>query len=153
MGARQPRRLRAKLTIRVRIIISLLLLLCLAAPATPADYPAVHFPDPAGWGKNIQRTMRLLATSTPEHRNTVRILFYGQSITEQGWSRLVEEDLRKRFPHANLIIENRALGGFSSQLLVKTAETDLYPFQVIDKKIGKDNIFFYPFLCTRITLI
>lgn len=29
--------------------------------------------------------MRLLATSTAEKRNTVRILFYGQSITEQKW--------------------------------------------------------------------
>jgi hypothetical protein len=92
-------------------------------------YPPVRFPDASGWGRNIQRTMRLLATSTAERRHTVRILFYGQSITEQKWARLVEDDLRRRFPLANLIIENRALGGFSSQLLVKTAETDLYPFQ------------------------
>jgi len=92
-------------------------------------YPPVKFPDSSGWGRNIQRTMRLLATSTAEQRNTVRILFYGQSITEQKWAKTVEEDLRQRFPHANLVVENRALGGFSSQLLVKTAETDLYPFQ------------------------
>lgn len=55
-------------------------------------------------------------------------LFYGQSITEQNWWKAVADDLRRRFPHANLIIENRALGGFSSQRLVKTTETDLYPF-------------------------
>ena len=72
--------------------------------------------------------MRLLAESTPENPNTVRILFYGQSITEQAWTKKVSEDLRKRFPHADLQIENRAIGGFSSQFLVKTAETDLYPF-------------------------
>ncbi len=101
---------------------------CLQAAETP-PYPATKFPDASSWGKNIQRTMRLLATSTAEKRNTVRILFYGQSITEQKWAKLVEEDLRRRFPHANLIVENRALGGFASQLLVKTAETDLYPFQ------------------------
>ena len=99
-----------------------------AEPAKPAtstpSYPLVKFPDPSGWGRNIQRTMRLLATSTAEQRNTVRILFYGQSITEQKWAKLVEEDLRRRFPHANLVVENRALGGFASQLLVKTAETD-----------------------------
>lgn len=69
-----------------------------------------------------------MAESRPERRNTVRVLFYGQSITEQRWSREVERDLRARFPHAHLVIENRALGGFSSQLLVKAAETDLYPF-------------------------
>jgi hypothetical protein len=100
-----------------------------AGGAETETYPPAKFPDPGGWGRNIQRTMRLLATSTPAKRHTVRILFYGQSITEQKWAQRVEDDLRKRFPHANLVIENRALGGFSSQLLVKTAETDLYPFQ------------------------
>ena len=104
--------------------------LALRAPAAePNPFPPTKFPDNSGWGWNIQRTMRLLATSTAEKRNTVRVLFYGQSITEQKWAKLVEEDLRRRFPHANLIIENRALGGFASQMLVKTAETDLYPFQ------------------------
>ena len=101
---------------------------CLQAADSP-PYPPTKFPDASGLGKNIQRTMRLLATSTAEKQNTVRILFYGQSITEQKWAKLVEEDLRRSFPHANLVIENRALGGFASQMLVKTAETDLYPFQ------------------------
>lgn len=84
--------------------------------------------DPATLGLGIQRTMTLLSTSTPEHRNTVRILFYGQSITEQSWWKIVADDLRKRFPNANLVIENRALGGYSSQRLVLAAETDLYSF-------------------------
>jgi hypothetical protein len=73
--------------------------------------------------------MRLLAESTPEKRNTVRILFYGQSITEQAWWKIVADDLKTRFPHANLVIANRAIGGHASQLLVKTAEADLYPWQ------------------------
>ncbi len=77
----------------------------------------------------IQRTMTLLATSTPAHRNTVRVLFYGQSITEQSWSRQVAGWLRHKYPHAKLVIENRAIGGHSSQLLWRTAEADLYPFQ------------------------
>ena len=79
-------------------------------------------------GQGIQRTMRLLATSTPTKRNHVRILFYGQSITEQSWSKQVADDIRKRFPNADLEIENRAIGGFASQLLWRTAEYDLYPF-------------------------
>lgn len=79
-------------------------------------------------GRNIQRTMTLLATSSPQKRNTVRVLFYGQSITEQSWAKTVADDLRRRFPNANLVIENRAIGGFAAQLLVKTAETGLYPF-------------------------
>jgi hypothetical protein len=79
-------------------------------------------------GRNIQRAMTLLATSTPQKRNTVKVLFYGQSITEQSWARMVADDLRRRFPNADLVIENRAIGGFAAQLLVKTAESDLYPF-------------------------
>ena len=43
------------------------------------------------------------------------VLFCGQSITEQEWSKQVAGDLRRRFPHADLEIENRAIGGFASQ--------------------------------------
>jgi hypothetical protein len=72
--------------------------------------------------------MTLLATSTAQHRNHVRVVFYGQSITEQEWSKQVADDLRRRFPHADLEIENRAIGGFASQMLIRPAEHDLYPF-------------------------
>lgn len=113
--------------------LPLLLLLILPSVLVRAAEPTA-FPPPKSlgpsetYGRNIQRTLTLLATSTPEQRHTVRILFYGQSITEQAWWKTVADDLRRRFPHANLIIENRAIGGFASQLLVKTAETDLYTF-------------------------
>ena len=69
-----------------------------------------------------------MATSTPAHHNAVRVLFYGQSITEQEWSKQVAADLRRRFPDADLDIQNRAIGGFASQLLGRPAEFDLYPF-------------------------
>ena len=99
------------------------------AIAQEPSFPAPkNLGDAAQAGKNIQRTMTLLASSKPQKRNTVKILFYGQSITEGSWWKGVEADLRRRFPNANLIVENRALGGFSSQRLVHTAEADLYPF-------------------------
>ena len=105
------------------------LLLKLSLVSNAQSYPAPKsFGDVQSFGKNIQRTMRLLATSTPEKRNTVKILFYGQSITEQKWTERVVNHLKNRFPHANLITENRAIGGHSSQRLHKTAEADLYPF-------------------------
>jgi hypothetical protein len=82
------------------------------------------------WGTHIQRTMGLLARSTPEKRNTVRILFYGQSIVGQKkWPDAVMHMLRKRYPHANILYDNRAIGGFSSQWLIHTSEHQLYPFQ------------------------
>ena len=95
---------------------------------------AAEFPNPkaptdlSAYGLHLQRTMTLLATSTPQRRNRVRILFYGQSITVQPWWKLVEADLRRRFPNTDLECANLALGGFASQLLVRTAEYDLYPF-------------------------
>ena len=107
-------------------------LLIAARPIGAEDKVVYPTPEPAkeapNLGLRIQRTMRLLATSTPTHRNHVRILFYGQSITEQEWSKQVADDLRKRFPNADLEIENRAIGGFASQWLIRPAEHDLYPF-------------------------
>ncbi|TWT82288.1 Arylsulfatase [Planctomycetes bacterium CA13] len=93
-----------------------------------------EFPNPTnlqtvrGAASTLQRSLSLMAESTAEKRNHVKVLFYGQSITEQDWSHAVADDLRKRFPHADLEIENRAIGGHSSQILSKTAEADLYPF-------------------------
>jgi hypothetical protein len=89
-------------------------------------------PDPAGdvnsFGANVQRTMSRLASSTPEKRNHVRVLFYGQSVTRNPWWQDVADDLRQRFPHADLEIENRAIGGYGGPVLIHTAEFDLYPF-------------------------
>ena len=107
----------------------LLLALTATANALPKPFPPPkNVGDPTQLGQGIQRTMALLADSTPQHRNTVRILFYGQSITEGAWWKIVAEDLHRRFPDADLHIENRALGGFSAQRLVKTAESDLCSF-------------------------
>lgn len=107
-------------------------LVALVRPLAAAEtaFPAVTPPEaPAALGANLQRSLRLMATSTPTQRNTVRVLFYGQSITEQAWWKTVANHLRTTFPNADLVIENRAIGGHSSQLLVKTAEADLYDFQ------------------------
>lgn len=91
--------------------------------ANSQDLAAVQVP-----GAHIQRTMSLLANSTPEKRNQVRILFYGQSITAQGWWKFVADDLKARFPNADLDIQNKAIGGFTAPALINTAESDLYPF-------------------------
>lgn len=101
-------------------MLSLITALLLAGPgAEPAAQPL---------GAKIQRTMTLLATSTPEHRNRVRVLFYGQSVTAGVWWKDVADWLGKTYPHADLEIENRAIGGFSAPALIHTAEADLYPF-------------------------
>lgn len=105
-------------------ITPLLLIPCSAQ----VSYKAPAAEDTMAFGKNISRTMNLLATSTPTKRNTVKILVYGQSISEQKWWLDVKSDLERRFPHANLIMENKAIGGFASQLLVKPMYFDVMPF-------------------------
>lgn len=95
-----------------------------------AQYPPVQAwqPDPRQ-RENLRRSLTLLSSSTPADRKTVRILFYGQSITQQAWWKEVERYLRASYTNANLVIENRAIGGHAAQLLVKTADADLYPFE------------------------
>ena len=78
-------------TSKTRLALCLLCALHLLALAALAeDYPA---PKPAlntsQYGQHFQRTMTRMATSTPQQRHTVRILFYGQSIIGQGWHTMV----------------------------------------------------------------
>ena len=79
-------------------------------------------------GAKIQRTMTLLATSTPQKRNRVRVLFYGQSVTRNPWWQDIADHLRKTYPHADLEVANLAIGGYSAPVLMRTAEFDLYPY-------------------------
>jgi hypothetical protein len=76
----------------------------------------------------IQRTMKQLSDSTPEHPARVRVLFYGQSITAQPWTSAVKKELQQRFPSVQFEFHNPAIGGFTSPSLVRTAEPDLYPW-------------------------
>jgi hypothetical protein len=105
-------------------------LLWLCAAHAAVAYPALPAwtPDPEQ-REHLRRSLTLLRSSTASERKTVRVLFYGQSITQQAWWKEVERYLRATYTNANLVIENRAIGGHASQLLVKTAEADLYPFQ------------------------
>lgn len=80
-------------------------------------------------GFHIQRTMSLLASATPEHRTPVRILLYGQSIVAQNFiPQRLEPDLARRYPNAELTMQNRAIGGYEAPALQHTAVHDLYPF-------------------------
>ena len=76
----------------------------------------------------IQRTLNTLEKSTAANPARVRMLFYGQSIVAQGWHTNIVRQLKERYPTAILEVENRAIGGFTSPDLIRTAESDLYPF-------------------------
>ena len=101
------------------------------APPSSSRLQIVHDVSPQATppsSQALRHVLALMADSTVARRRTVKVLFYGQSITEQNWWKSVADNLRQDFPAANLVIENRAIGGFSTQLLVRTAETDVYPF-------------------------
>lgn len=116
-------------TLPARTSLGCLILLSHFAFAQQTKYPPVPAEEHRErFGAGIQRTMALLATSTPAQRHVVRILFYGQSITKQEWSQSVAQDLRARFPYADLTIENRAIGGYSSEFLIQTLPHDVYAF-------------------------
>lgn len=104
------------------------LIVPLSRPAGAQEYPQPEISDSVVRGRMLSRAMNLLASGTPEKQNTVRILVYGQSISEQDWWLEVKNDLEERFPHANIIMENRAIGGFASQLLYKTVRMDVESF-------------------------
>src|SRR5580658_2948865 len=94
-------------------------------PQFPALAPDANA---ASFGTGVQRTMTLLATSTPERRNAVRILFYGQSLSKQEWTRTIADQLRARFPYADITFANRAIGGYASNLLKRTLPHDVFAF-------------------------
>jgi hypothetical protein len=101
------------------------------APMPATDLAEKIYPDIAHYSprETVPRKLQFVLNRLKQSHDSstpVRILFYGQSITEQGWWKRVVENLRHSYPHAVLQIENRALGGHSAELLVKTAEADLY---------------------------
>ena len=77
----------------------------------------------------VSRTFARMARATAENPETVRILFYGQSIVAQDWGRkYILPKLKTRYPHVRFVAENRAIGGYESPTLIRTAEADLYPY-------------------------
>ncbi|MBQ3388960.1 MAG: hypothetical protein IJG60_07095 [Thermoguttaceae bacterium] len=107
-----------KSTILFPVSVFFLVLLSGAALLRAENPTAVH----------IQRTMKALEESTAEHPAHLRVMFYGQSITAQAWTREVERFFQEKYPTAVFEFRNAAIGGFESPNLVRSAECDLYPW-------------------------
>jgi hypothetical protein len=108
------------------------------------SWPMPELPDSTNYGRYTSRTMNLLHSSTPENRNTVKILVYGQSISAQDWWLPVKQSIEARYPNANLIMENKAIGGFAAQILCKTVEMDIstfYPDLVLLHIYGSNQLY------------
>ncbi len=93
-------------------------------------------------GSKIHRTMEKLTTSTIEDRKTIKILFYGQSITKQLWTKQLSDYLKVQFPYVDFDVKNLAVGGFDATRLVRIVKNDVirfYPDLVIFHVYGIEN--------------
>src|ERR1700723_3757373 len=69
--------------------------------------------------QKIARTLEIIRTSTPADHKILKVLFYGQSITRSGWDKAVVEHWHQKYPNTVFVVQNRALGGFASPMLLR----------------------------------
>ncbi len=121
---------------RIKAISAVFFLALQVHPAAAQQEPdcspgnRIILPEPEGeelFGSRIQRSMTLLATSSPLRHYPVKILVYGQSISAGLKNSCLEQAIRDRFPHANIHFGNKSISGFSAGQLVRPAALDIYP--------------------------
>src|SRR5918998_492952 len=107
-------------------------LLCIVTSFTQANgqsyFTVSEVKDTMQFKKGIARTARLLTSADNENSHNVRILVYGQSISEQLWWKDVRDFVQNQFPLANITFINKAIGGFSSERLKLMVENDVVSF-------------------------
>jgi hypothetical protein len=86
----------------------------------------------------LRRTFSLLQNATPLHRTSMRVMFYGQSITVEPWHFQVISYLTNTYPNVDFTFDDRAVDGFSSEYLHQCAWADIYSWR-------PDLIIFYDF--------
>ncbi len=92
---------------------------CFSVPDVPATMQ---------FKKGVARTAWLLTSSANAEPKAVKILVYGQSISEQLWWKDVRDFVKERFPFANITFINKAIGGFSTERLKLMVENDVVSF-------------------------
>jgi hypothetical protein len=110
---------------------TLLLALCavaLLAPVVATVVVRYRERDNVSDAQKIARTLGIIRSSTPTDRKVLKVLFYGQSITKSGWDKTVIEHWHQQYPNTVFVVQNRALGGFPSQALVRATEQDIAAF-------------------------
>jgi hypothetical protein len=116
---------------RHKIAFRILLVLCAATVLAACVATAVlrfREKDSVPDVQKIARTLNIIRSSSPNNRKVLKVLFYGQSITKSGWHEAVVEHWHALYPNTVFVVQNRALGGFPSQALVRTTEQDIAAF-------------------------
>lgn len=125
-----------------RIIIFFLLFLPAFLANGQSYFPVTYRPEMAGFAPYVARTANLLNTSKPDHPQEVRIMVYGQSISEQKWWEEVKVFMENRYPNAQINMINKAIGGFSTDRLKLMVENDVvsfYPDLILFHDFGNEQ--------------
>ena len=96
--------------------------------ALGSEYPPIipQAPDPIQL-LAVQRTAALLSGSTEADRHPVRVVVYGQSTSQQWWSRELLRELPREFANSDFRGALQAITSFDADYLIQTAEADIYP--------------------------
>ena len=119
------------------VFIFLFLVLTVTA-SSQSFHPIPEVQDPVLFNSQLQYTASLLHKKNSQ----VRVLVYGQSISEQDWWKEVRSFFEKSYPDVDLVFENSAIGGFSSERLKITTENDIisfYPDLVLFHDYGNEE--------------
>jgi hypothetical protein len=111
----------------LRALAAICLLGVLAAIVATMEMRAREHDDVSDVQK-IARTLNIIRTSSAIDHKVLKVLFYGQSITQSGWHKAVVEHWQTQYPNTVFVVQNRALGGFASQALVQATEQDIAAF-------------------------
>src|SRR6266702_7882129 len=108
------------------IVAAGLIILLLAAGATRVIHQREV--DTVSEEQKIARSLEIIRTSSLADHKILKVLFYGQSITRSGWDKAVIEHWHQKYPNTVFVVQNRALGGFASPMLLRTTEQDIAAF-------------------------
>lgn len=92
--------------------------------------------------KGVERTAWLLTSGSAQQKKEVRILVYGQSISVQDWWKSVQPFFEKNYPAAQIIVANKAIGGFSTErlkLMVHNDVVSFYPDLILFHDYGNEE--------------
>jgi hypothetical protein len=109
-------------------IICLFTLYAISTAKAQSYYAIPAISDTLQFVKGIARTASLLTSSDSSNRKPVKILVYGQSISEQVWWKDVSAFVTNRFPLAHVSFINKSIGGFSAERLKLMVENDVVSF-------------------------
>lgn len=78
---------------------------------------------------HLNRAFARMEASTAEKPETIRVLFYGQSIIGQKkWCEMIIDNWKRRYPSVNFVVKNLAIGGYGTDALARCMESDIFPF-------------------------